>query len=558
MNKNLQNIEDLYKKLIEEHAEVPPATVWDNINKKLDEKKIILLKRKYTDLRKLTAILLVSFISALAYYYGSDKKISYEKAAGTEETISKPKANLNSTTDSNLQLTSKKIIIITKKDTLKNKFTEELLSKINNEDSSIERKNKTVKKEISFEKNKIENDKLFEINRLIKTAKKTQHTETLFSIKNNLKTTSKKLAVVKLLKEQNERDFAKKIPVPFTEQMEALSLMQQPVANKYTALSSKKNKRDLNQIKADNTLNKINNNDNEHQKIISIISKVSVQPLLTNNLKVTTIKVAGLKEAPLSFSKKYNQSARRKFSISIYASPEVAFNRMEDDQKDVNRGPQGNNRPPDDRHKIKKEEQCTKSFSSGILVNYSFNNNWSLQSGISLISKSSKTEPKKVFAERDDNGNIKYKYNCAFGSSFISPKAGSAPVIGDSAIANAISNNIMYVGVPLNFSYLLKKGKLQISPIAGITFNFLVKQGSNTDITAPSGSQKESGRIINGLKSNYINANFGMDISYWLNKKIGLTLIPSTLIALNSVNQNSPVKSYPNSLGIKAGLKLNF
>lgn len=557
MNKNLQNIEDLYKKLIGEHTEMPPATVWDAINKKLDEKKIISLKRKYTDLKKLTAILIVLFITALAYHYGSEKKTIHEKPAIIEETIIDSKTNKAIVTAAELKANNQHII--SKKVLTKQELTDKTGSITNGGNNIIDDKKDINKRKLTGETRKTINNNLAEGDKFIKPSKKRIPSEIITVPGNILKSTGKKSSDTKIIIGNIEANSSIKVTEQLNKQNEELALTEKTEINNYTPKITEENKEYFGKVKNTAVLVSIKNKEIEHRKIISIPGKIPLHPLLTGNLlSIEKLKRQGINDAFLRPSKRNKKLINGRFAATVYASPELAFNRMEDDKEDNNRGPQGSSRPPDNRHNIKQEEQRTKSFSSGVLVDYAVNYKWRIQSGISLISKSSETEPKKVFAERDNDGNIKYKYNCAFGSSFISPKTGTAPAVGDSATANFTSNNIKYIGLPINFSYLLKKGKFQISPTAGISFNFLVKQGTNTNITDASGSQKENGKIINGLKSNYINANFGMDISYWFSKKLALNLVPSTLVALSSVNQNSTVKSYPNSFGIRAGLKVNF
>ena len=289
---------------------------------------------------------------------------------------------------------------------------------------------------------------------------------------------------------------------------------------------------------------------------------MDLSTLKTNYTKINPLKFPSF-IAPIIEGNIFNKSRTninpwfKKLSATVYISPEIAFNRLDNDKME-DHGAGGGNRPPDDRHKIKKEEERATSYSIGILVNYRLKKQWSIQSGITLINKSSETAPKKVFAERADDGIIKFKNNCAFGSSFITPKKGSFINVGDSTTADETENKIAYLGIPFSIGYHIIKGKFSINPIIGTALNFLIKQAVNTGITDTTGSEKQQSKIINGLKPTYINAQFGVDFSYQLTNNFSITLMPTASMALTAVNENSTVKAYPNSFGIRAGLKFKL
>ena len=518
MSINLHNIDNLFKQPIEEYSDMPSSAVWDNINQKLDEKKIISLKRKYTNLMRMTAMLIILLVCSVVYYYGIHKpsqQITFTQSTHNNKDLIKEKQPVT-------QVISGKNVVkynIKKKDTAKTILsTIKGVNEFINEDKNISssamqlKMNKTA---VVEEKIKNETDVL---------------EEKIIKLNKNIVASPAKKEIRK--QERISKD-------AYLSGFEVDTLKGLNLFTEKTKERSKKISVEL--------LYK-----NYHQKILSDISTLKATPAKINPLKFTVF-------TPLitqgNILRKNRLSPIKKISVTVYASPEIAFNRLDDAKiTEVRTG--GGNRPPDDRDKIKKGEQRATSFSSGILVDYKMSRQWSIQSGISLTQKLSETAPKTVFAEVANDGVVKFRNNCVFGSSYILPKRGRTIDVGDSAMAETTRNKIFYMGIPVNISYHISKGKFSINPNMGTTLNFLVNQVVNTSITDSSGSEKQQSKIINGLKTTYINAHFGIDFGYMFTNKISITLMPTATMALTAVNKNSSVKSYPNTFGIRAGLKI--
>src|SRR6478672_5136958 len=67
MSEPLHNIDDLFKKAIEQHDDAPSPAVWEAIDKKLDKEKVVSISRKYNKLKWVAAILLL-FSAGMAMY----------------------------------------------------------------------------------------------------------------------------------------------------------------------------------------------------------------------------------------------------------------------------------------------------------------------------------------------------------------------------------------------------------------------------------------------------------------------------------------------------------
>jgi len=51
-------------------------------------------------------------------------------------------------------------------------------------------------------------------------------------------------------------------------------------------------------------------------------------------------------------------------------------------------------------------------------------------------------------------------------------------------------------------------------------------------------------------------ASVGLDYNFY--KKLFVSFSPTLRFALNAINKNGPVRSYPNSLGFAVGLKMKL
>ncbi|MEJ7680760.1 MAG: hypothetical protein WKG06_23495 [Segetibacter sp.] len=67
MDEDLHSIDDLFKKAINGHEELPSGGVWEKIDKNLDKKKVVFISKKYNKLKWIAAALLM-FSAGMAMY----------------------------------------------------------------------------------------------------------------------------------------------------------------------------------------------------------------------------------------------------------------------------------------------------------------------------------------------------------------------------------------------------------------------------------------------------------------------------------------------------------
>ena len=67
MDKNLHDIEDLFKKALDDNEENPSQNTWNGIEKKLDNDNFITIRKRYNFLKKV-ALLLFLLLTGLSIY----------------------------------------------------------------------------------------------------------------------------------------------------------------------------------------------------------------------------------------------------------------------------------------------------------------------------------------------------------------------------------------------------------------------------------------------------------------------------------------------------------
>ncbi|MEP6597135.1 MAG: outer membrane beta-barrel protein [Ginsengibacter sp.] len=238
-----------------------------------------------------------------------------------------------------------------------------------------------------------------------------------------------------------------------------------------------------------------------------------------------------------------------RFSVTTFFSPDFASYHLEDDEDD---------NQPDNANTFHKKETHDLSSTSGALMDYKLNNRWSLQSGITFSNTNITLDPTIIYAEIDNTGSIKYRINLSSGYGFILPSFRVNPNVGDSLYVFTSAHNLQYIGIPLAIKYNIEKGKFNFNVFAGTSVNLLVKGKVETLVENGTNNEIEVLNNLHGLKKIYFYGSAGIGMEYKLDKKFALTFSPTMRFALNSINKNASVKSYPNSFGLLSGIKIRL
>lgn len=204
---------------------------------------------------------------------------------------------------------------------------------------------------------------------------------------------------------------------------------------------------------------------------------------------------------------------------------------------------------------IKSTEHSPARISGGILADLRVSRNVTLQTGLVLMQRDVHIDPKRVWAVKDIDGKIRYRFDCSAGTYFLNPKQGNNPRPGDTASTRFSTNALNYINLPINLKWHFGNSKLQFFAAAGAGMNFLLNQDLNAQLNHQ--YHYEGGRATN-LKSSFFNGMIGAGMNYSLGDKFGFTLSPQYQFAITPMNENMPVKAMPRSFTVQAGLQIKL
>lgn len=535
MSENLHNIDKLFRDGIENHEDLPDENLWDGIDAALDKNNVVNIKRKYNNLKRVAALLLLMLFTVAAYEIFKTKPSGNETAAEKNNT---PSNTINKTAAENNHAANNAVTQNTgNANTIDNA----------GHDNEKAAANAAAANTVAGSDNK---------------------SVMAPPVNNNANGNGNNAGVVINNKAGGIKNNKTALPVNTTQN-------NNEAYNKTTAAKTNRS-RTKTTIKAPQQVTDVDNEiltggnhkdyavaatdlvPLEKEKMVSLAARINKIIAAQNiSLQRNTLDVAMVKT-----------KAAKKFSFSImpFYAVQFAFNKIKEEQK-VQTGNQGAGGPPPPRpgnngHKdqFKKEEQSQASFSAGVIAELPLGKNFGLQTGISYLQRTTTIEPKKIYARPDKDGKVKYVFDCTSGYSYISSKTGTAPLTGDSVNVTDSKNTLGYIGVPVALSYKVVLGKkLSIIPTAGAVFNFLSKQKIKTQLVQGSAKEQQTISSINGLSKKYVNAVAGLALEYDINKRMALNIIPSGNFALSSINNSdAAVKSYPNAFAVSAGLKIKL
>ncbi len=533
MNEDLHNMDDLFRKALEDNQELPSASVWDNIDKTLDKKKVVSISKKYNKLKWVAAVLLLFSIGMAMYTLhirkqnselvkqnkeGKNilKQKSQTKILGEDSSISNG-TNANTSVDADAHNNLRKQIQNADTEVAKNKVT------ITDNNALSNKKDAGKKEAVDDKNNNINSSSL-------KAAENT-------ALQHRKKPIVKNIEGVQMNIEAGTTD----------------SLNPNDKKDEQSAMVYNKNNIDKTHV----TKNTDRNIITDKQKNIEMAGLspelkndflLPIQnPAYENDSKKSSSDLVFKRKPSFSNSKriKINPSGGSQFSATVFFSPDIVSTQVKNDHPRFRE---------EERNAIEKDEQIKFSSTFGVLVDYNIGKNWKLESGLTYSSRKTDIQPKTIYARPDNDGNINYRFNCSAGYSYVTVKSPTPPAFGDSINALASTNNLQYIGLPLYAKYIFKAGRFSILPGAGISFNFLTKGQIETTIGSSTGSKIPSTDKIQGLKSMYVNGAAGIGLQYKLNKTFSLSFEPAFRFAISSINKDASVKTNLNSIGLSTGI----
>ena len=352
MDKNLHHIEDLFKSGLDDNEEMPSAKVWDAVDNRLDKDTVVAIKKKYKTWKRLLFLLLLLLIG-LSIYELNNRRTNNGVAKVNNDGVGKESVLNNDNGN--------------KKQNDKNSFT----SKDQIDSKDVNNNN---------------------------TAVNTTPDNSIFTTPpsgNNL-----------MINKQNQSNVSTDVN----------TIANSPVALKQNSLLTNKPGY-RNKIKTSTPGSNMQNVTTDNNAVqtnkpmpfpwqlnLLPVEKLNTPAILSPDSKNSLYTLALTKSNPLIDTKNsVNQQAKKKetkpsrFSITGFFSPDIASYHLEEDQP-------GNQ--PETARKIEKGERHEFSSTSGLLLDYNLNKHWSLQSGLTFSNTNIKVNPKTIYAQNDNNGNI--------------------------------------------------------------------------------------------------------------------------------------------------------
>ncbi|MFN8252722.1 MAG: hypothetical protein U0V75_12695 [Ferruginibacter sp.] len=559
MSENLHDIDKLFRDAIEDHGEMPSGKVWEGIDAGLDKSNVVHIKRKYDNLKRIAAILLLLLLSVVGYEIFKTNSTDHNETAGGTNKIP-VNTNPGAGNDQNNNGAG-------------NTQAGKAQQSAANTDQSVTAS--------SGQSNNISNAGMDSLNKGKHAEGVSQNTALNPA---NKKTAAGDAITVKqqagMVSQDNDRLVSAKEnktkPGNAKPGQEANNDAAGDVLNRRVA--GNKSYKSRTRIKVRNPQPETFNDDEPGDNITTepaAIANTEMHPLknekeltlaerINHAIAINENNTAG-RQSPDVVARKMRIKKPFHFSITAFAGPQFASNRIKEESKTAYQ-PSGPGGPPpprpgrdDHKEQYKDDEQRQSSYAFGVLAAVPLGKKWSVQSGMSYLNKKISFEPKKIYAKQDRDGKVKYVFDCSSGYSYISTKTGTTPAVGDSITVTSSKNTLGYIGVPLSVSYTLSLGKFSIIPNAGAVLNFLTKQSIETELLQGSSKEQQNTDKIQGLKSSYLNATAGLAIEYNVNNRIALSVMPAGNFALTSINNSdAPVKSYPNAFAVSGGIKIKF
>lgn len=276
--------------------------------------------------------------------------------------------------------------------------------------------------------------------------------------------------------------------------------------------------------------------------IVHIANKDSVRDIPNSTLPILLTS----KEKIDSIQK---QQLKNRFSIITYFSPDFTMKYLKEDTET------NHDKNHENKKDYEQEEAPDFSFNTGLLVGYDLTKNWSVKFGGTYNFLAQTINPKIAYAKTGTSGLVHYQFNTSYGTSEIPNDLGSAPIVGDSIIINSKSTQVLHViGVPVIAKYQITRNKFSYYAQLGASFNFIA--GQKLIVETP--TKTETIKKVEGLNQYYYGGIIGLGVSYNPIKKLSILFEPTMKGAITPINKNTPISTRPISLGLALGISWHF
>lgn len=515
MDKHTHNIDDIFKKIYQQYGEDPSENVWDKINTGLDKEELKIYKKRFIGWKRI-AIFLFFLVGVILINESRDMHTHKE----------------------NIQHNSNNNSLV-----LDSFFYKPVNAK--GHTFAIKGENNLRK---SFQTS-VKND--FKKSNESYTSKKLKSS----IISANNWTNKYTSHISSIASEQNK---SKLLSTLDTQHIN----LDEP---KLKIITSEKNTNLFSKNKNYSSVNNLNiNNDNLRKSLIrdafefshnglALLPKSNI--LESNNISNAKILV---KESPIKKVNIYktNELISKHFkpywALSGFTSIDRSEYNLNNDQTDLV------SNVKNEKDEINNREKHNLSISTSLIATRQLTKHLGFKTGIIYSNTSISIDPQEMYAGTEPNGAIGYKFITSSGYSYLQPRFGLPPVIGDSLLSTTAQHNFHSFGIPIQILYRIDRKKVSIIPSAGISFNYIYKTTVRTKVKDAFNTESVAIDGLNGMRKIYLDLIGGVNFQFYINNKWSFNLMPSFRYAITPITQSNVVKTYPYSIGISSGLTYIF
>ena len=546
-----EDIDNLFREIIEPAEMRPNQMVWTAIENNLEKTNNIKLQKRLKHLITysiISSVIILSLLPAL-YFYTHQNKNEAIKSETTANAVTitdgtTPSANSqHSIISKNSSEKTEKIGIVVNNKPAQSFAT---LNKVEEPKSEIAKSNSVNKnilksnEEVPSQNNEVKNVGTLRLNEQPSNVEESNNKRAnSISENNNFITKEIVPTISNSISESNNKEYQNvnpKIENPLTSSNSAVNnvpleqIMQNTLIDESLNSSSKPQ-----ELKSENQQNSVSLKPDS----VAAVSKLEVSPLTI--AKVDTTKST----TPLLPIEDY------KFFIGGIYSPEKVMTNL----INVN----ANNSTLN--------ETQNSSYSTGVRFGYKFNPNWSICSNI-LYSQTSKSFSYYQFTlENDDddhysnvNKDLATSYGViSFPTNYVEkhPYGGQHPHHeGDTLIIDVKGvQKLTYLTIPISCQYQINKNRF--SGIFSLGFSSSILLSQSAEISYVNSDEKYATKI-NGIQSLYFNAIVGVGVQYRILNRVSLFVQPTFSQAFTSMNKNTPYRTYPSSISGTTGINFHF
>ncbi len=232
----------------------------------------------------------------------------------------------------------------------------------------------------------------------------------------------------------------------------------------------------------ENETSKIESINQKQIKESNPMTNVSDTNLITSNIFDTAL-VADVNNSVNTVSNEKiadikTDQYKKRFSLIAYFSPDFTKKYTKVNRNNDNNN---NNNKQEEEGDYNNNEVSAFSYNTGVLVGYDLTPNWIIKVGGTYANLSQTVKPKTVYATAGTDGAAHYQFATTYGTSELANDK-NAPSIGDSIDINSNSaQSIHIIGIPLIVQYGITKNKLNYYAQLGLGINFISGEKLNVE-----------------------------------------------------------------------------